>query len=497
MVGAIRNIRQKMFSFYAGAARERVGIEFGSNRLKIAQLRIYPSRIEVVSLSSHNISGLSDPDISKLLKSAVASLGAKSPEATDIIPSSQVITKNIEVPSTDPQEIRDIINLQSGRHTPYSREEIIVDYLDIGTYRQSYTKILLVIVARHIIKRHYEILERAGLKLEKVLFAPEGLSCSLSRILKVNSDSVPVNVVHVDESASDFSIVFKNKLLFVRSIPIGAWNLGDEGLVYRSRFADELKRSLEAYQSENIEKMPNLVVVTGAVEGLQDMETQLSESLQIPVKFLAYLGQMALSEKILKGLSGTRQPSFLHICASLFAWNQLSIDLIPEEVKLRRQVEERGRELIKTGILVLALFVLVFSILISKIYFNVAYLKRLETRYAPLIKEATELQQRFEAVGVIKNYLSRRGYALEVLTELYSLSSEDVQLADIRFDQQQGRFVLRGSAETMAAVFSFVEKLEKSPYLKDVKTKYTTRRKEGSRDVTDFEISAVPTHKGS
>ena len=91
----------------------------------------------------------------------------------NIVSASLAITKNIEIPSCDHAEIREIISLQSRAGTPpYSREEIIVDYVDLGAYKNSYTKILLVIVARNIVKRHYETLSKAGLKPEKYSSLP-------------------------------------------------------------------------------------------------------------------------------------------------------------------------------------------------------------------------------------------------------------------------------------------------------------------------------------
>ncbi len=39
--------------------------------------------------------------------------------------------------------------------------------------------------------------------------------------------------------------------------------------------------------------------------------------------------------------------------------------------------------------------------------------------------------------------------------------------------------------------FSFVDSMEKSKYFKDVKTKYTSKRKDGNRDVADFEIACI------
>jgi len=40
----------------------------------------------------------------------------------------------------------------------------------------------------------------------------------------------------------------------------------------------------------------------------------------------------------------------------------------------------------------------------------------------------------------------------------------------------------------MSEVFSLVDSMEKTENFKDVKTKYTAKRKDGSRDLVDFEI---------
>jgi hypothetical protein len=36
-----------------------------------------------------------------------------------------------------------------------------------------------------------------------------------------------------------------------------------------------------------------------------------------------------------------------------------------------------------------------------------------------------------------------------------------------------------------------VDVMENSKYFKDVKTRYTTKRREGARDVTDFEVNCL------
>ena len=481
---------KRLNPLFGSSKRELVGIDFSSHILKLAHARVYPNKREIVNLLNRDIAGLTDAEIPKIIRAGFNDLAAKDPNIINTIPSNLVMTKNIEIPSIDPGEIREIINLQAPRHTPYSREEIIIDYIDIGTYKHSYTKILLVIVARNVIKRQFEILDKAGIKLESVLLAPESLAWSIPRLLKVETEDSPVSILHIDEGFTDFSIVFKNKVVFIRSIPIGTQNLLDEKERYEMRFIEEIKRSLEAYQAEEIERSPNALVLTGAVEELKDLETILNNNLQIPAKIIPYFRNLTISDKALKAASMVRYSSFLNIIAPLIGWEEMKVNLIPEEIKIKRSFEERGRDLIKTGIFTLTVFVLIFSILISKIYFKSSYLKNLNNKYQTLNQETEKLERDFSKVSTIRNYLSNRGYSLEVLTELHSVAPLDLELNDIRFDEQ-GKFSIRGTAESMSTVFSFVDNMKKSKYFEDVKTKYTTKRKDGLKDVTDFEITAL------
>jgi len=481
---------RRLSSAYKPGNKERVGIDLAGNNLKLVHIRVSPIKSEVVKILHQNISGLNDDNISELLETFFVQLKLKSLEIVSVIPSHLVITKNIEVPSTDHREIREIINLQAGRHTPYSREEIIVDCIEIGTYKHNYTKILLVIVARSAIKRQIDILNKAGLRSEKVFLSPEGIAWSISNILKLATEELPVAVAHIDEGLTDFSIVFKNKVIFIRSVPIGTQHLATERERYQIRFGEEIKRSLEAYHSEDIEKNPHMLVLTGAVEELKYLGSVLESILNLPVKVMPYFNSLVASDEASKTASTATRLSFLNVIAPLLAWSQLQVNLVPEEIKLKKIVEERGRNLIKTGILILILFVLLFSVFVSKVYFKTAYLNKLNKKYETLNQEVQELQKDFNKSAQIKNYLANRGYSLEVLAELYSIIPADLELNDIRFDEQ-GKFTIRGVAESMSIVFSFVENMEKSKYFKEVRTKYTTKRKEVSGDVTDFEIGCL------
>ena len=465
---------------------ELVGIDLSNNCLKIAHLRAS----EIVSLLSKDVSGLSDEEVSRAIKGLYAELKAKGPRVISVIPSTMLITKNIEIPSVNPQEIKDIINLQAGRHTPYSREEIVVDYIEIGNYKHSYTKILLVIVARSVLKKQFDIISKAGLKLENVLLASEGVSISAQKLLKAESSNFPAAIANIDSLSTDFTVVFKNKLVFIRSIPIGASALIEDKERFQLRFSEELKRSLEAYQSEDIEKVPTQLILTGVSGDWRQLEVVLGEAIHLPVQVMPYFKNLVIKGAAGKAVADTEKVSFLNVISCLLACEETKINLIPEEIKLKKAIEERGRDLIKTGIFIISACILIFFIMMSKIYFKNTYLASLNSKYQSFEEEARKLESDFAKSMMIKDYLSKRGFSLEVLVELYNTTPLEIEFNDIKFEDQ-GKLTVKGTAESTSKVFSFVDTMEKSKYFKDVKTKYTTKRREGLKDLTDFEIDCL------
>ncbi len=469
--------------------KDLVAIDISGNYLKAAHVKVSPHKKELICIIGKNIKDFGDEDISRAIGSCIAEMKLSNCVIALSVSAQQVITKNIEIPSVDIQEIKEIMDLQAGRHTPYSREEIIIDFVNIGVYKHNYSKILLFIVANNIINRQLVILGRNKLKADKVFFACEASSWFLSKILKTDTTESPVILLHIDETCTDFLVVFKEKVIFIRSIPIGAERFVDLEGIYRKKFTEEVRHSLEAYQSEDIEKTPTSMIVTGVVEEVGSMEMVLNDILHIPIKVVPYLEKVKAAGEASAIESTAKSRSFFNVIVPLLAYDDMKVNFVPENVKLSMNVRDRGMELIRVGILILTVFVFLFSIFASRIYFKSLYLKKLEREYRPLNEKARSLENDFTRVSLIRNYLIKRGYSLDVLAEFYEIIASDVEISEIRFDEET-KLIIRGTAEAMSTVFSFVESLEKSAYFKDVKTKYTTKRKDGQKDVTDFEINA-------
>ncbi|MCU0651243.1 MAG: pilus assembly protein PilM, partial [Candidatus Omnitrophica bacterium] len=283
--------------------KETIIIALGANFLKLGVFRQQGAKKELVNLVFRDIPGTSDADIAKAVTESIAGLKVKDANISIVVPAGVVITKNIDVPSTNPAEIKEITSLQAGRHTPYSREEIIADHIDIGVYKKNYTKILMVIVPSKIIKKQLDVLSKAGVKADKILFAPELTAWSIGKVLRLDTNSQPAALLVVDRDTCDFSVVHRSKLIFVRSIPLGAALLAKEPDKNNARLCEEVKKSFEAYQAEDVEKAPKGLYVCGAVDKLDTVTAMLEELTKVSVAKIPYMKNIAMSRPVIEFLS--------------------------------------------------------------------------------------------------------------------------------------------------------------------------------------------------
>lgn len=464
-------------------------IDLDEDYLKMTHVHFHRIRgREVANLASHEVRGLSDDDIVTLMRQALAAFGLKSPRAFISVPLHLVITRSIEIPSRDPDEIREIVNLQASRHTPYSRSEIVIDMLILGVVRESYTKVLLVIVPKEAITRQIQMIEKLGLTLERVFFPPEAV-CQACAKINSSDDSV-VAIVHMDAGFTSFMVCQKTKLLFVRGILMGATQLLEERDAYIDRFSDELAKSLESYMGDEIGPSPRLLILTGVLGAANELDDVFEQAFHVPIKRQTYYNHFQISAAAKTAASGTKKLSYFNTIAPLLLFDHVKLDLTSEEKKLKIQLEHRGREMLTTGVLALVLLLVLFVTFMSKLYFRKTYLQKITARFQPMREDAKDLERMYAKTQVVKDYLEKRGASLEALSEVYETLPDDVRILDVRYDEGT-RFTIKGTSTTMASVFSFVSELDRSKLFKNVKTKYVTTRKDAGKDVSDFEITCL------
>ena len=438
----------------------------------------------------YNISnqGLSEDGIVKALQPLIADLHFKHPRLIGIISSNFAVTRNIEIPSRDPDEIREILSLQASRHTPYARNEIIIDYINLGVFKSVYTKVLFIIVPRKVVMRYYDLASQLNLQIDKIVFIPEAIARFFWKHLNILNEKLPVCIIQIDSAMSEFLIMARGAALFVRSIPVGAkhFEVAKEG--YLPRFIAELKKSFDTYQSENIDLMPAQIVLGGATQGLEDLGSSIQEAFNMSVKQVSDMDALSLQPELRKKCAGQNWALLSAAMPGMFV-DELAVDLSPEESKFKRILAERSKQVIKTGILTMILFGLLCFSVASRIFFKTIQLQQLTARYEPIKKEARSLEETYARVRAIKTHLAMRGMTLDALAELSSLISADLYLTDVKFESGK-KIDIKGSSYTKPSIFTLVEKMENSKLFKNVQTKYITGRTEGEGEVSDFEIVA-------
>jgi len=456
--------------------------------IKIAYLEVTSSSSKLSHVVKRDLHGLSETDLPKAVQSLLASMNVRRARAIVVIPSNQATTKNIEIPSRDPVEIKSIINLQAGRHTPYSREEILISYINIGVYQTNYTKVLLVIMNRNVVKRQITILEKAGLKIDKILFAPEGIARFYSKALDLTREDVPVGIIDITSQSTDFIIAFHGTVIANRSIPIGLKHLMTQGKDARDKLVMELAKSIESYQSEDIDKAPATFILTSDDAQMKELQPILKEKLSADIKIVPYLNQMQAPPPVLFKIAGEYNgDSFLDVIAPAGVAQETQVDLMPEEMRLQKTIEAQSREIIKAGVLAVLILILVFAVFFDKLYFKTTFKDKLTQDYSQKRQEAQVLEDFSNKTQIIKDYLNSRMTPLELINELYKILPEGVYLETIDLDDKAA-IMIRGTSESMSLVFSLQTALEGSSFFKSVETKSTSSKQERGKEMTAFEI---------
>ncbi len=470
-----------------GKDKEFLGIYLTEQTLKLAYLKGTPGKQTCVRLVKKNVAGTAEGQLVGLIKEAFQETSAKSPHCICMIAPQMITTKNIEIPSLDVEEIKSIIDLQAGRHTPYSREEIIIGYISIGVFQRNYTKVLLVIVNRDQIKKHLQLIEEAGLKVEKALMPQEAIASFYAKALNLKSGAFPLGIINLTDLETDFLVVFNGVLAMARTVPLGLEHLGQDP-ANRDKLLAELQKSLESYQNEDIAAIPEEFLLTGQSEMILELQPFLQDKLKAKFKMDPVAKRLNFSSSLVEQSEGEWKGDCLaNVVLGAYLFHKLAVDLTPDEIKTQRSIEEKGRQVIKAGIFAIIILVMISAIFFTKIYFRSIILSRLEKEYINKHRSVVMLDRMAQRSRIIKGYLKSRMVCLDVVDEIYRLIPDEIYLDNIYFDEN-GTINVQGVSESMSRVFNFVSALEESAYFKGVKTKSTTAKKDRGKDVAAFDI---------
>lgn len=455
--------------------------------LKMATVRETQGKPEVQHVFYSDVSQLDETGLIDEVVKGLASVKATSRQARVILTSKFAITKSVEVPSFDPHEIEAIIKLQSSRHTPYSKEEMVCSHLNLEEALERYTKALLVIISLSNIKKHLDVLQTAGVEVNSVEVAFERVTQGLVQSRLV-SDGDVAGAVLVDTEHSDLIVICKSKPFFVRSVGIGIKQL--QSAASRRELAAEIHKSVEAFLSGEPTRPLNKILVIGPeTTEVSQFSAEVKDACGLPSEVVHSSDHVAATAETRKS-----ETDMFHspVDAILFAsatGRSGAMDFIPEDLKTSRSFRKRANEIFTAGMLVMVIAALFFGVFITKVYLKKAYSSALDKSFAPKNQEAERLMTLQEQNRLIREFEGKKGVSLRAITQLETGLPREMYLNELSVDAE-GKVALKGTSELMSRVFSFVTEFENNAIFKNVKNDYAKSRKVDGKDMTDFGLSA-------
>jgi len=315
--------------------KDVVGVDIGSNSVKIVQLREIKGRFQleaigVLPLPPQAIVDntlMDSSSIVETVKSLLDNLEIKAKEASCSISGNAVIIRKIALPVMPVEELEDQIHWEAEQYIPFDINDVNVDFQILSPDEQDPSKmnVLLVASKKDIINDYQAVFAEAGLKLVVV----DVDSFAVQNAFEANYAPDPgevVALVNIGASIMNLNIVRDGVSLFTRDVQMGG-NLYTEEIQKQfgldsqqaeakkvvaspddarlmevlqrvnDTIAMEMRRSLDFYNSTAGEgQIAKVYLSGGGVKTLQLLEA-VQQRLMLPVETLNPFQRVTVNEK--------------------------------------------------------------------------------------------------------------------------------------------------------------------------------------------------------
>ena len=486
-----RNLARALSVRMAGAVpRVTTVIALDGQWLKLLQADGPPKARRITKLLAVGIEQAGTEQIQRAFREACTVEGLSAGEVLIANPTHLCTVRLFSLPSTDPKEIRDIVELQAEKHTPYAKEEIITDFTIIERDRSGYSRVLLIIAHQDVIHRLVQFTDGAALLLDRVGCELEGLIHWFKAAKpEAAGQEAGTLIVDVDGGTTTVLVMQRGMPRFHRSLATGAAQLLEDAARSGEHLVGELQRSLEAVEAEGAGLKVQSVVLTGRLQQLGDLKAQIERGLNLPVTAVEPWAACQMTPGAKTASERLPDVSFAGLVGLALA--PTAIDLTPTATKLRQAFEERARALVVLGCQVVGIMILASLLMIGQGYKSQRYYQTLRAMHRSAAAPALEVEEALQQIEVVRERLRHQGLLLEGVDALAAASPPEIRWKSLTFIQGQG-FTLKGSSAELPKIYDFVAALNGSPLFERVEaTRVATKKGEAEGSATDFEISCT------
>jgi type IV pilus assembly protein PilM len=223
-----------MAVFVKKAVGPIVGLDIGSNYIKVIEARLNRGRAEVTALGifptpsdvmDHNI--VLDPaSLGQTIKQILQQAGISSRRVVSSVAGQQsLVVRIIPVPKMTLAELKETMKWEVERHVPFAADQTVVDFEPLAPPESipdgENMDVLLAVAQQDLINSHVAALQAAGLQPVAIDIEPLASSRALLELANGgNGTTGTVAVVDLGANTSDISIFRDGLISFTRSTPL-------------------------------------------------------------------------------------------------------------------------------------------------------------------------------------------------------------------------------------------------------------------------------------
>ena len=469
------------------------GLEIEAGYVKLAQAQDFKRSRKIVKLIVKKSASQSQDDIAETLKSIIDELNGQVGYLTVCIPRHKLTARFLRFPTVNEKEIEAMIKLQSVKELPFSKEEIVSDYLVTEQTKDGYTKAALIIAHLDVINTYLDIFKKANIKLERITFSTEAIFSWYRAAFRQEGLRDSLIFIDIDNDNTDIAIFCNYHLAFARGLKLGVAQLREQA-DSKNWLAKEIRWTLEEYNKQEKTKKVEKILINQTGEIIEGLKPFLEQSFDLPCQTVAALRNLNCQETVFLGEYGS-ESSLLRVLGQVLDVSETrKLNLLPLAIQEKQKLKWKKKRVYKIIALLTGIIMLILFIFIKKIHDKKLYLFYLNKRIERTVASAMSIESMLKKVELIRARRKIEGSVIDALRQLHVLVPKDIYLSNFNFiedDKEDVKISFRGVSVSMSKVFKFVDILENSAYFKNVQVKYVSGEKVKMSHTTDFKIQCT------
>ncbi len=442
-------------------------------RMEWTVLQKRKHRAEIVQQNGVNLdwpAGVEDhrsPEAAAYLKSKLPPLKGR---LGIVIPADRVLMRVVELPSTDPEELLGMAELQVDKFSPFPSDQMSLA-VEVLKKDEGSSRVMIAAVQHQYIDQLGGFLLQAGLYPQSVDVDVLGWWTLIRDQGKIRGSGQEVVIIHEDHCA---------QLLVVRDgLPVMIRALDASLDIQHAGLAGEILEEVE-YTLMTMESGWGAEETIGLTVWLHgSAPDELMKALRDAYPFDVQQADLDVLPPLSEGVSRRMNQAGLP-----------SLDLAPHAWRSGIQSKRFQKQAMTVGGVSLGAWALVMLLL----WLLTAHQKsKLVGAQADMVRLQSELQQVSDLKGQVaslEQYADRTTSGLECLREITEKLPAGVDITSIQYAKGM-QVNLRGEADTDGPIYEFVKQLEQSTLFKEVKTEGINTQVRGGKNRSLFRITLV------